>query len=197
VGKLSKSDYVASSAVNYSTGIGYYTAHTDVSELLQCGDFTDSTVPSRGAVGSIIKRVEGRIDDSLKVSFRPEIIEKEVHNFDPFIQSQYPVIPYKDYVGFIQLSSEKIKKILRLEVWQGDNYVDMASASYTYTPPTTAQTGTYTLRFDIGSPVTVSFTLTENTANGFYDQFGQKTTVLEICAAINERFPHATADFTQ
>jgi len=197
VGKLSKSDYVAGSAANYSTGIGYYTRHDDVSELLQCGEFTDSTTPSKGAIGSIIKRVEGKIDDSLKVSFRPEIIEKEVHNFDPFIQSQYPVVPYKDYVGFIQLTSEKIKKILRLEVWQGDNYVDMASASYTYTPPTTAQTAAYTLKFDIGSPVTVSFTLTENTANGFYDQFGQKTTVLEICAAINEIFPHATADFTQ
>lgn len=195
--KLSKSDYVVGSAANYSNGIGYYTTHTDVSDLLQCGAFSASTTPDLSAIGKIIKRVEGKIDDSLKVSHRPEIIEKEVHNFDPFIQSQYPVIPYKDYVGFIQMNSEKVKKILRLEVWQGDNYVDMASASCTYTPPTTAQTGTYTLRFDIGSPVTVSFTLTENTSNGFYDQFGQKTTVLEICAAINERFPHATADFTQ
>ena len=198
MGKLgSKSDFIVGSESNYSLGIGYYTRHFEVSELLQCGEFTDSTTPSRGAVGNIIKRVEGKIDDKLKVSFRPEIIEKEVHDFDPFLMGAYPVTPAKDYVGFIQLNSEKVRKILRLEVWQGNEYVDMASASCIYTPPTTAQTGTYTLRFDIGSPVTVSFTLTENTANGFYDQFGQKTTVLEICAAINEHYPSNTAQFTQ
>ena len=195
--KISKSDYVVGQQQDYGNGIGFYTRHQDVSELLQIGGFNDNTTPTHGEVGRIIKRVEGKIDDKLKVSFRPEIIEKEVHDFDPHQQGAYPVLPYKDYVGFIQLNSEKIRKILRLELWQGDKYVDVASASCMYTPPATAQTGTYTLRFDIGSPVTVSFTLTENTANGFYDQFGQKTTVLEICAAINEVFPSKTADFTQ
>tara|TARA_R110002020_G_scaffold180072_6_gene374080 strand:+ start:15199 stop:16293 length:1095 start_codon:yes stop_codon:yes gene_type:complete len=198
MGKLSsKSDYIVGSASNYAQGIGYYATHTDVSDLLQCGAFTSSTTPDISAIGKIIKRIEGKIDDKLKVSHRPEIIEKEVHDFDPFNQAAYPVQPWKDYVGFVQLHSEKVRKLLRLEVWQGNGFIDMASATCIYTPPTTAQTGTYTLRFDIGSPVTVSFTLTENTANGFYDQFGQKTTVLEICAAINEKYPSQTAQFTQ
>jgi len=197
--KISKSDYVdgVGATIDYGNGVGYYTSHRSVSELLQIGTFNDNTTPSHGAVGRIIKRVEGKIDDKLKVSFRPEIIEKEVHDFDPSQMGAYPVLPWKDYVGFVQLNSEKVRKLLRLELWQGDKYIDIASASCMYTPQATAQTGTYTLRFDIGSPVTVSFTLTENNANGFYDQFGQKTTVLEICAAINEVYPSKTADFTQ
>jgi hypothetical protein len=198
MGKLSsKSDYIVGIAASYGTGIGYYTTHTDISDLLQCGAFSTSTTPNIASIGKIIKRVEGKIDDTLKISFRPEIIEKEVHDFDPFHQGAYPIQPWKDYIGFIQLQSEKIRKLLRLEVWQGDTYIDMASASCVYTPPITAQTGTYTLNFNIGTPVTVSFLLTENTPNGFYDQFGQKTTVLELCAAINELYPTETSQFTQ
>jgi len=178
---------------DYLEGIGYYTTHTDVSDLLQCGAFTSTSTPDITAIGKIIKRTEGRIDEKLKMSFRPEIIEKEVHNFDPFQQGAYPIRPSKDYIGFVQLHSEKIRKILRLEVYQGDGYVDMASASCTYTPPTIAQTGTFKLTFGVGG---LNFELTENTANGFYDHFGQKTTVLEICAAINEIYPSKTAAFT-
>ena len=194
----SESDYIpvlsnTESRGDYGQGIGYYTTHTDVSDLLQCGAFTSSSTPDKAAIGKIIKRTEGRIDDKLKISHRPEIIEKEVHNFDPFQQGAYPVRPSKDYVGFIQLNSEKVRKILRLEVWQGDKYVDLASASCTYTPPSVAISGTFKLTFGVGG---LTFELTENTNNGFYDNFGQKTTVLEICAAINEVYPSKTASFT-
>ena len=195
MGKLgSKSDYVVGTGMgDYGTGKGYYTTHTDVSDLLQVGAFSTSTTPSNADVGKIIKRVEGKIDDKLKISFRPEVLEKEVHNFEPLLMNAYPLVPYKDYVGFIQLNSEKVMKILRLEAWQGDKYIDMSSASYTYTPPAEAQSGTYTLTFNVGGLV---FVLTEGTNNGFYDQFGQKTTVLQICSAINEKFPRETAQFT-
>ena len=191
----SESDYIVGVTSNYSQGIGYYTTHTDVSDLLQCGAFTDSTTPDRAAIGKIIKRTEGRIDDKLKVSYRPEIVEKEVHNFDPYQQGAYPVRPSKDYVGFIQLGSEKVRKILRLEVWQGDTYVDLASASCTYTPPLTPSSNdqVYKLVFTVGG---LTFTLNDNDLNGFYDHFGQKTTVLEICSAINEIYPSKTAAFT-
>ena len=195
MGKLgSKSDYVVGTGMGeYGDGKGYYTTHTDVSDLLQVGAFSSLTTPSDEDVGKIIKRVEGKIDDKLKISFRPEVLEKEVHNFESLLMNAYPLAAYKDYVGFIQLNSEKIMKILRLEAWQGDKYIDMASASLTYTPPAEAQSGTYTLTFNVGGLV---FVLTEGTNNGFYDQFGQKTTVLQICSAINEKFPRETAQFT-
>ena len=84
----SDSDYIAGALPNYASGIGYYTSHTEVSDMLQVGAFQASgqSTPDIPMIGKIIKRVEGKIDDTIKVSFRPEIIEKEVHNFDAWRQ---------------------------------------------------------------------------------------------------------------
>tara|TARA_R110002050_G_scaffold93608_1_gene195449 strand:- start:233 stop:1345 length:1113 start_codon:yes stop_codon:yes gene_type:complete len=198
MGKLSsESDYVITALPDYTLGKGYYTSHSEVSDLLQVGAFSGSSVPSIAMVGKIIKRVEGRIDDSIKLSFRPEIIEKEVHNFESLNMAAYPVQSWNDYMGFIQLHSENIRKIVKLEVYQGSEYVELASASIKYTPPETATNGTYTITLGVGDATTgYRFVLTKGNANGFYDTFGQKTTVLQICDAINEVFPHKTAQFT-
>tara|TARA_R100000734_G_C3313834_1_gene105256 strand:+ start:796 stop:1866 length:1071 start_codon:yes stop_codon:yes gene_type:complete len=175
--------------VNYSQGKGYYTRHFDVSALLQIGEFTDSTTPSRGEVGAIIKRVEDKIDDKVGHPFRPIIYRDEVHNFEFFRHAQYPVQPYKDYVGFIQLERPKIMKIVRLEVWQGNNYVDLASATASYSPPATGSG--YNLTLGVGN---FSFVLTEGTH--FFGSYGKKTTASQIADAINEVFPQSTAQFT-
>lgn len=193
MGKLkSASDYIPG-AVNYATGLGYYTTHTAVSDLLQCAAFGAGTTPTNAVVGDIIKRTEGKIDDKIKVSHRAEIIENEVHDFSAGRLSAYPVIHFKDYVGWIKLDSEKVRKIVRLEVYQGDEFIDIASASVKYTPPETSTTDAFTLTLTVGPVV---FVLTENSTNGFYDHLGQKTTVLQICSAINETFPHKTSQFT-
>lgn len=197
--KLSSPSDFETIAPNYDVGKGYYTTHQDVSNLLQISPsnttsyFTDGTTPSLKMVGHIIKRVEGRIDDTIKLSFRPEIIEKEVHDFVPGRDPMYPVTFWKDYAGFVQLDSEKVSKIVRLEVWKGDSYEDAASSSIDYTPSATAiPTGTaYTITLAVGP---YSFVLDKGV--DFVDTFGQKTTVMEICYAINEKFPHRTAQFT-
>jgi len=182
---------------NYANGNGYYTTHSAVSNLLHISGsndasyFTSSTTPSIGMVGDIIKRVEGKIDDEIKLTFRPEIIEKEVHDFQPWVHATYPIGQWKDYVGFTQLDSQKVSKIIRLEVWQGDTYKDLAGAGITYTPSATAIGGAYTITL-VAGPHT--FVLDKGT--DFIDSFGQKTTVKEICYAINEKFPHETAQFT-
>ena len=175
--------------VNYSQGNGYYTRHHDVSALLQINEFTDTTTPSRGEVGSIIKRVEDKIDDKVGHPFRPLIYKDEFHKFEFFKHSYYPVQPYKDYVGFIQLERPKVMKIVRLEVWQGNNYVDLASATASYVPP--ASGSGYTITLGVGN---FSFVLTEGT--DFFGSYGKKTTAQEIVALINETFPKKTAQFT-
>jgi len=198
MGKLaSESDYTMTYLPDYSSGRGYYTSHSEVSDLLQVGAFSNSSVPSIAMVGKIIKRVEGKIDNSVKLSFRPEIIKDEVHNFETMNMAAYPVQSWNDYLGFIQLNSESIRKIIKLEVYQGSEYVELASASIKYTPPESATNGTFTITLGVGDTGTgYRFVLTKGNANGFYDTFGQKTTVLQICAAINEVFPHKTAQFT-
>ena len=175
--------------VIYTDGNGYYTTHTDISNLLQITSFSSSTTPTIAEVGKIIKRVEEKIDDKVGHSFRPIIYKDEFHNFEFFQHSLYPVQPYKDYVGFIQLERPKVLKIVRLEVWQGNNYVDLASATASYVPPVSGSG--YTLTLGVGG---FSFVLTEGT--DFYGSYGQKTTAQEIVALINEVYPSKTTQFT-
>ena len=68
----SPSDYT-SIDVDYSTGKGYYTDKDAVSDMLQVPAFSGSTYPSQAQVGSIIKTIEGIIDDKVKRSYRPRI----------------------------------------------------------------------------------------------------------------------------
>ena len=190
---------------NYTNGKGYYTTHVDVSDLLQIspstdadgdGDysyFTTSSTPSKAMVGKIIKIVEGKIDNWIKQSYRPEIIENEIHNFESGRLVIYPATHWKDYVGFIQLIYPKLRKVIKLEIYEGDSWKNIASSSVKYTPPSSATTPEYTLKLLVAG---YTFKLTKGTANGFYDVFGQKTTVSQICDAINEVFPHDTAQFT-
>ena len=175
--------------VNYAQGNGHYTTHTDVSNLLQISAFTDSTTPNRAEVGKLIKRVEAKIDDAVGYAFRPIIYRDEFHSTDFILRTAYPVQQYKDYIGFIQLERPKVMKIVRLEVWQGDDYKDIASATATYTPP--ASGSGYTLTLGVGG---FSFVLTEGVH--FFADFGQKTTAKQIVSAINEVFPQDTAQFT-
>tara|TARA_R100000995_G_scaffold75614_1_gene45013 strand:+ start:11198 stop:12268 length:1071 start_codon:yes stop_codon:yes gene_type:complete len=189
MGKASSPSDFTNIDVNYSQGKGYYTRHFDVAALLQISEFTDNTTPSRGEVGAIIKRVEDKIDDKVGHPFRPIIYRDEVHNFEFFRHAQYPVQPYKDYVGFIQLERPKIMKIVRLEVWQGNSYVDLASATASYSPPATGSG--YNLTLGVGN---FSFVLTEGVH--FFGSFGKKTTASQVADAINEVFPQQTAQFT-
>ena len=189
----SPSDYYRANVNNgkvlYTDGNGFYTTHTDISNLLQISNFSDSTTPTKAEVGKIIKRVEEKIDDKIGHSFRPIIYKDETHNFEFFTHAMYPVRPYKDYVGFIQLERPKIMKIIRLEVWQDNKYVDLASATATYTPP--ASGSNYTLTLGVGG---FTFVLTEGT--DFYGSYGKKTTAQEIVALINEVYPTKTTQFT-
>jgi len=175
--------------VNYAQGNGYYTRAEDVADLLQIGSFSSTTTPSLADVGKVIRRVEDKIDDKVGHPFRPLIYKDEFHNFEFFQHSYYPVQPYKDYVGFIQLERPKVMKIIRLEVWQGNYYVDLASATASYIPP--ASGSGYTLTLGVGN---FTFVLTEGT--DFFGSYGKKTTAQEIVAAINEVFPKKTAQFT-
>ena len=176
---------------NYSIGNGFYTTHTDISNLLQINAFSASTTPNLVEVGKIIKNVEGQIDNTIGITYRPIIYKNEFYSFEAFSGSAYPIQKYRDYVGFIQLDQPKIQKIIRLEVWQGRNYKDLASATAKIKMPSTVTTQAWSVTLVAGS---WSFVITENTH--FYDTFGPKTTASQLVDAINEVFPAKTAKFT-
>ena len=56
MGKVSSpSDFTNINAGEYGDGNGYYTTHTEVSNLLQIAQFGTSTTPTKAEVGKIIK----------------------------------------------------------------------------------------------------------------------------------------------
>lgn len=182
---------------DYSQGRGFYTNATEVASLLQIPAFSSSTFPTLAQVGSIIKRVEGTIDDKVKRSFRPIVTKDEYHNFE------FSRPPHRSYygghVGFIQLKQMKVRKIVSLLVWQGTQYVEIASAQ--------AKIELLDNFRDLHSIVLqlpnsgVSFTLLAENNIGdlgndeFSNTFGIKTTNNEITALINSEFP-STSTFT-
>ena len=194
---FSPSDYTTINA-DYSTGQGFYTDKSAISDLLQIPAFGAGTNPTQAQVGSIIKRVEGMIDDKVKRSYRPIRHEHEVHNFN---FSRHPADSYYGgYVGFVQLHHMKVRKIVSLQVWQGNSYKELASAQASLTILDYTKLNTITLTLPDGS---TTFTLTGSTSVGsalsdsnFNKKFGTKTTAKEIVALINEQYPAKTSSFT-
>ncbi len=189
--KLSSPSDFTDINVNYTLGRGYYTTHTDVSNLLQINVFSSSTTPTIAEVGKLIKRTEERVDDIVGHSYRPIIYHDEFHNFEAFHMGAYPVNRYKDYVGFIQLERPDVQKIIRLEVWNGSQYIDLASATAKIKVPTSPTSGAWTISLGVGA---YTFNMVKGT--DFFDNYGPKTTASQIADAINEVFPHKTAKFT-
>ena len=179
---------------DYTQGRGFYTNANEVADLLQIPDFSATTYPTTAQVGAIIKRTEGIVDDKVKRSFRPIITKDEYHNFEfkrgP--NAQY----YGGYVGFIQLKQMKVRKIISLQLWQGSQYEEIASAQ--------AKIRLLDNFRDLHSIILqlpdsgVSFemvaenTLTDLANDEFCNTFGAKTTVAEIISLVNESFPSAS-----
>ena len=197
---FSPSDYT-NIDIDYSTGKGYYTDKGAVSDLLQIPAFSAGTNPTQAQVGSIIKRVEGIIDDKVGRSYRPIRYEAEFHDFH---FGRHPADSYYGgYVGFVQLNRMKVRKIVSLLVWQGNSYKELASAQATLTIDASnySRLSTIVLTLPDGS---TTFTLTASTNVGtsladthFNKKFGAKTTAQEIVALINEQYPSSTSSFTK
>jgi hypothetical protein len=179
---------------DYTQGRGFYTNANEVADLLQIPDFSATTYPTTAQVGAIIKRTEGIVDDKVKRSFRPIITKDEYHNFE-FTRgpnAQY----YGGYVGFIQLKQMKVRKIISLQLWQGSQYEEIASAqakirlldNFRDLHSIILQLPNSGVSFEMAA----ENTLTDLANDEFCNTFGAKTTVAEIVSLINESFPSAS-----
>jgi len=193
----SPSDYTEINP-NYTQGRGFYTNATEVANMLQIPAFSVSTYPTLAQVGNIIKRVEGIVDDKVKRSFRPILTKQEIHSFEYRNSPGYTL--YGGYVGFIQLTKMKVRKVVSLQVWNGSNYIEIASAQAGITlHDEFRKLKSITLQLPNGG---ISFTLNAenditNLGNDeFCTTFGIKTTNSEIEALVNEEYPK-TSQFTK
>jgi hypothetical protein len=193
----SPSDYTAI-APSYTTGQGYYTNSTLVADLLQIPAFSGTTNPTHAQVGQFIKRTEDYIDEITDNSWRPILYINEVHNFNfSGILLNYPLY-WNDYVGFIQLHSSYIRKMIRLEVWHGNSWTDLASAtaSVTINDYTSITGGTTQLNLRLPNSGLVFNLLAGTTSSRFDSTYGNKTAAEELVALINETYPAKTANLT-
>jgi len=81
---------------------------------------------TRATVEDFIKRTQDRIDGETHNSWRPTLVNAEYINFDTY--KPYRRRYYTDYVGTAPLLFRNVQQILRLEVWQGDDYRDLAGS---------------------------------------------------------------------
>jgi len=188
-------DYSPSSGASF----GYYTNSNLVAQLLQIPDFTATSNPSATEVGTIMKRVEDFIDEKTSTSWREIFYKDEYHNFT-FTGVVYNLPKYwNDYVGFVQLDRHDVRKIIKLEVWQGSSWVELASsvASVKITDYDNITSITLKIPGRTASSGDGIFVLNPGASSSNFDKtIGTSTTAHEIVALINERFPTDTADVT-
>ena len=81
---------------------------------------------TRATVEEFIKRTQDRIDSEAHNAWRPTMVNAEYINFDTY--KPYRRRYYTDYVGTSPLLFRNVQQVLRLEVWQGDDYRDLAGS---------------------------------------------------------------------
>lgn len=175
--------------VDYSEANGSYTTGVKVAALLGISDFTTSTSPTKTEIGDIIRRCEDYIDEVTNCSWRENIAENEFHDFK-LDYSTYNF--YDDYRGKIRLHNEDIRKVIRIAIWDGSIYDDIASAVATVT--LSDYTNATSITLTAGG---LTWTLSQGTGNGNFNRsLGKRSTAQEICYLINEQPPVLTAPFT-
>ncbi len=81
---------------------------------------------TKAKVEHVILKMQDRIDNMTRNAWRPYLVAAEYINFDTY--KPYRRRYYTDYVGTSPLLFRNIQQILRLELWQGDDYREIGAA---------------------------------------------------------------------
>tara|TARA_Y100000004_G_scaffold196142_1_gene265230 strand:- start:3670 stop:5241 length:1572 start_codon:yes stop_codon:yes gene_type:complete len=81
---------------------------------------------TKAIVETRIKEVQDKIDNMTHNAWRPYLVKAEYINFDTY--KPYRRRYYTDYVGTAPLLFRNVQQVLRLELWQGDDYREICGA---------------------------------------------------------------------
>lgn len=81
---------------------------------------------TKAKVEHVILKMQDRIDNMTRNAWRPYLVAAEYINFDTY--KPYRRRYYTDYVGTSPLLFRNIQQVLRLELWQGDDYREIGAA---------------------------------------------------------------------
>tara|TARA_R100000808_G_scaffold5226_1_gene16043 strand:+ start:10851 stop:12458 length:1608 start_codon:yes stop_codon:yes gene_type:complete len=81
---------------------------------------------TKNHVEHLIKIMQDKIDNLTHNAWRPYLVTGEYINFDTY--KPYRRRYYTDYVGTAPLLFRNLQQVLRIELWQGDDYREIGSA---------------------------------------------------------------------
>lgn len=139
---------------------------------------------SKSQVENLIRRRQDYIDRICRMAWRPRLIADEYQNFTTFkpFRRRY----YTDYVGAVYLRHRAIQRILRLAVWQGDHYRELAASRVKLSVQNT-HLFNGTDKIFLCPNIAHTATLTSgNTTSTWSKDFGVKSVASEIGNLINE-----------
>ncbi len=143
-------------------------------------------------VENLIKIRQDYIDSITRMAWRPRLISDEYQNFTTF--KPYRRRYYTDYVGAVYLKNRAVQRVLRLAVWQGDYYRELASSRIclqvqadisTVTKKLSEASNLYLSPPNSGSFVTLTGATNNTNAGRWNSDFGKKSVALDIAKLIN------------
>ena len=138
---------------------------------------------TKSHVEDLIRKKQDYIDQVCRMAWRPCIVSDEYQNFTTF--KPYRRRYYTDYVGAVYLRHRAIQRILRLSVWQGDEYRELGAARTKIAITNPAQMAS-TEKIFLCNGTPNSITLSSGSGSGEWDKsFGQKTIAQNISDLIN------------
>ena len=165
------------------TAADYQTA--DNTYVQNQASFTNGRVRgiTKKKVDEVILRMQDHIDNRTHNAWRPYLVQAEYINFDTY--KPYRRRYYTDYVGTSPLLFINVQQVLRLELWQGDDYREIAAAEARIKLPDDVRALTGSIVISPGNGSASLLTIGTGTANWRAD-FDKVTTAQNLADLINK-----------
>lgn len=149
----------------------------------------------RSVVEARIKEAQDKIDNLTHNAWRPYLVSAEYINFDTY--KPYRRRYYTDYVGTAPLLFRNIQQILRLELWQGDDYREICSAEARIKLPSDVRALSGSIVVSPGNGTAATLTI-GTASNQWRADFDAATTAQNLADLINkeDRVNKAAVEFS-
>ena len=150
---------------------------------------------TKSKVEEVILRMQDHIDNKTHNAWRPYLVSAEYINFDTY--KPYRRRYYTDYVGTSPLLFRNVQQILRLELWQGDDYREIGAAEARITLPDDVRALSGSIVVSPGNGSAGTLTIGTGTTNWRAD-FDKATSAQNLADLINneDRVSKAAVDFS-
>ena len=134
-------------------------------------------------VDEVILRMQDHIDNLTHNAWRPYLVSAEYINFDTY--KPYRRRYYTDYVGTTPLLFRNVQQILRLELWQGDDYREIGASEARIKIPDDVRSLSGSIVVSPGNGSASMLTIGNGTTNWRAD-FDKITTAQNLADLINK-----------